>query len=53
MLYQQKMKEEIASPKTMKRVRESPAQEPDEPDKFTPKRPKTQVRKQRQNTGVF
>ncbi|TMS19446.1 Arginine-glutamic acid dipeptide repeats protein [Larimichthys crocea] len=37
-----KIKEEVASPKTTKRVRESPAQEPDEPDKVTPKRPKTQ-----------
>ncbi|KAM9860326.1 arginine-glutamic acid dipeptide repeats protein isoform 2-T2 [Aulostomus maculatus] len=37
-----KIKEEVASPKTMKRVRESPAQEPDEPEKATPKRPKTQ-----------
>ncbi|KAM9361474.1 arginine-glutamic acid dipeptide repeats protein [Symphorus nematophorus] len=37
-----KIKEEVASPKTAKRVRESPAQEPDEPEKVTPKRPKTQ-----------
>ncbi|XP_023117961.2 arginine-glutamic acid dipeptide repeats protein isoform X1 [Amphiprion ocellaris] len=37
-----KIKEEVTSPKTTKRVRESPAQEPDEPDKVTPKRPKTQ-----------
>lgn len=44
MLCPQKIKEEVASPKTTKRVRESPAQEPDEPDKVTPKRPKTQVR---------
>ncbi|XP_071768764.2 arginine-glutamic acid dipeptide repeats protein isoform X1 [Centroberyx gerrardi] len=36
-----KMKEEAPLPKTTKRVRESPAQEPDEPDKVTPKRPKT------------
>ncbi|XP_028262442.1 arginine-glutamic acid dipeptide repeats protein isoform X2 [Parambassis ranga] len=35
-----KIKEEVLSPKTSKRVRESPAQEPDE--KVTPKRPKTQ-----------
>ncbi|XP_029287094.1 arginine-glutamic acid dipeptide repeats protein isoform X2 [Cottoperca gobio] len=37
-----KIKEEVTSPKTTKRVRESPAQEPDEPEKVTPKRPKTQ-----------
>uniref|UniRef100_A0A667XB42 Arginine-glutamic acid dipeptide repeats protein n=1 Tax=Myripristis murdjan TaxID=586833 RepID=A0A667XB42_9TELE len=37
-----KTKEEAPLPKTTKRVRESPAQEPDEPDKVTPKRPKTQ-----------
>lgn len=34
------------SPKTTKRVRESSAQEPDEPEKVTPKRAKTQVRRQ-------
>lgn len=32
------------STKTTKRVRESPVQEPDEPEKVTPKRAKTQVR---------
>lgn len=32
------------SQKSAKRVRESAAQEPDEPEKVTPKRPKTQVR---------
>ncbi|KAF7665469.1 hypothetical protein LDENG_00142480 [Lucifuga dentata] len=37
-----KIKEELTSPKATKRVRESPVQEPDEPDKITPKRPKTQ-----------
>nr|XP_046239580.1 arginine-glutamic acid dipeptide repeats protein isoform X2 [Scatophagus argus] len=37
-----KIKEEVTSPKPVKRVRESPAQEPDEPEKVTPKRPKTQ-----------
>ncbi|XP_026204010.1 arginine-glutamic acid dipeptide repeats protein isoform X2 [Anabas testudineus] len=37
-----KIKEEVTSPKTTKRLRESPAQEPDEPEKVTPKRPKTQ-----------
>ncbi|XP_076012737.1 arginine-glutamic acid dipeptide repeats protein isoform X2 [Genypterus blacodes] len=37
-----RIKEELTSPKVTKRVRESPAQEPDEPDKITPKRPKTQ-----------
>ncbi|XP_068171893.1 arginine-glutamic acid dipeptide repeats protein isoform X2 [Antennarius striatus] len=37
-----KIKEEITSPKTTKRVRESPAQEPEKPEKVTPKRPKTQ-----------
>ncbi|XP_053171909.1 arginine-glutamic acid dipeptide repeats protein isoform X1 [Scomber japonicus] len=37
-----KIKDEVASPKTTKRVRENPAQEPDEPEKVTPKRPKTQ-----------
>uniref|UniRef100_A0A3P8T5M1 Arginine-glutamic acid dipeptide (RE) repeats b n=1 Tax=Amphiprion percula TaxID=161767 RepID=A0A3P8T5M1_AMPPE len=42
LLFLQKIKEEVTSPKTTKRVRESPAQEPDEPDKVTPKRPKTQ-----------
>lgn len=40
-LYPQKVKEEVTSPKTTKRVRESPAQET---VKVTPKRPKTQVR---------
>lgn len=40
----QKIKEEVASPKTTKRARESSAQEPDEPEKVTPKRAKTQVR---------
>lgn len=44
MLCPQKIKEEVTSPKTTKRLRESPAQEPDEPEKVTPKRPKTQVR---------
>ncbi|XP_071349619.1 arginine-glutamic acid dipeptide repeats protein isoform X2 [Trachinotus anak] len=34
-----KVKEEVTSPKTTKRVRESPSQEP---EKVTPKRPKTQ-----------
>lgn len=43
MLCPQKIKEEVTSPKTTKRLRESPAQEPDEPEKVTPKRPKTQV----------
>uniref|UniRef100_A0A1A8EQK3 Arginine-glutamic acid dipeptide (RE) repeats b n=1 Tax=Nothobranchius korthausae TaxID=1143690 RepID=A0A1A8EQK3_9TELE len=37
-----RIKEEVAAPKTTKRVRESPALEPDEPEKITPKRPKTQ-----------
>ncbi|KAM4612953.1 arginine-glutamic acid dipeptide repeats protein isoform 2-T2 [Polymixia lowei] len=37
-----KIKEEAPLPKTTKRARESAAQEPDEPDKCTPKRPKTQ-----------
>ncbi|XP_078104740.1 arginine-glutamic acid dipeptide repeats protein isoform X3 [Sander vitreus] len=37
-----KIKEELTSQKTTKRVRESPAQEHDEPEKVTPKRPKTQ-----------
>ncbi|XP_068999925.1 LOW QUALITY PROTEIN: arginine-glutamic acid dipeptide repeats protein [Embiotoca jacksoni] len=37
-----KIKEEVTLPKTTKRLRESPAQEPDEPEKVTPKRPKTQ-----------
>ncbi|XP_039653728.1 arginine-glutamic acid dipeptide repeats protein isoform X2 [Perca fluviatilis] len=37
-----KIKEEVTSQKTTKRVRESPAQEHDEPEKVTPKRPKTQ-----------
>ncbi|XP_067359300.1 arginine-glutamic acid dipeptide repeats protein isoform X1 [Channa argus] len=37
-----RVKEEVTTPKTTKRVRESPAQEPDEPEKLTPKRPKTQ-----------
>uniref|UniRef100_A0A3Q0SB66 Arginine-glutamic acid dipeptide (RE) repeats b n=1 Tax=Amphilophus citrinellus TaxID=61819 RepID=A0A3Q0SB66_AMPCI len=37
-----KIKEELTSPKSAKRVRESAAQEPDEPEKVTPKRPKTQ-----------
>ncbi|CAN9511789.1 unnamed protein product [Ophioblennius macclurei] len=37
-----KIKEEVTLPKTSKRVRETPAQEPDEPEKVTPKRPKTQ-----------
>ncbi|XP_032369833.1 arginine-glutamic acid dipeptide repeats protein isoform X4 [Etheostoma spectabile] len=37
-----KVKEEVTSQKTTKRVRESPAQEHDEPEKVTPKRPKTQ-----------
>ncbi|XP_045884391.1 arginine-glutamic acid dipeptide repeats protein isoform X2 [Micropterus dolomieu] len=37
-----KIKVEVMLPKTTKRVRESPAQEPDEPEKVTPKRPKTQ-----------
>nr|XP_020453702.1 arginine-glutamic acid dipeptide repeats protein-like isoform X2 [Monopterus albus] len=37
-----KIKEEVTSPKTTKRARESPAQEPDEPEKVAPKRPKTQ-----------
>lgn len=40
----QRIKEEVSVPKTTKRVRESPALEPDEPEKITPKRPKTQVR---------
>ncbi|XP_061730342.1 arginine-glutamic acid dipeptide repeats protein isoform X4 [Nerophis ophidion] len=38
-----KVKEEAATPKTMKRVRESPPQRPGEPEKVKPKRPKTQV----------
>ncbi|XP_051933293.1 arginine-glutamic acid dipeptide repeats protein isoform X2 [Hippocampus zosterae] len=37
-----KVKEEPATPKTMKRVRESPPQELHEPEKIKPKRPKTQ-----------
>ncbi|XP_034547035.1 arginine-glutamic acid dipeptide repeats protein isoform X2 [Notolabrus celidotus] len=37
-----KIKEEVTSPKTTKRVRESPAQEPDEPEKVANKRLKTQ-----------
>ncbi|XP_029682197.1 arginine-glutamic acid dipeptide repeats protein isoform X3 [Takifugu rubripes] len=37
-----KIKEEVTSPKTTKRVRESPAKEQDEPEKVTPKRAKTQ-----------
>ncbi|XP_014837629.1 PREDICTED: arginine-glutamic acid dipeptide repeats protein-like isoform X2 [Poecilia mexicana] len=37
-----KIKEEVTVPKTAKRVRESPALESDEPEKMTPKRPKTQ-----------
>ncbi|XP_029007697.1 arginine-glutamic acid dipeptide repeats protein isoform X2 [Betta splendens] len=37
-----KIKEEITSPKTTKRTRESPVQELDETEKVTPKRPKTQ-----------
>ncbi|KAM9800742.1 arginine-glutamic acid dipeptide repeats protein isoform 1-T1 [Syngnathus typhle] len=37
-----KVKEEAATPKTMKRVREIPPQEPNEPEKVKPKRPKTQ-----------
>lgn len=44
MLCSQKIKEEVTSPKTTKRVRESPAKEHDEPEKVTPKRAKTQVR---------
>ena len=50
MLHQQKIKEEAPLPKTTKRTREreSAAQEPDEPDKVTPKRAKTQVGKQTQ-----
>nr|XP_061813877.1 arginine-glutamic acid dipeptide repeats protein-like [Nerophis lumbriciformis] len=37
-----KVKEEAATPKTMKRVREIPPQEPNEPEKVKPKRQKTQ-----------
>ncbi|XP_033822610.1 arginine-glutamic acid dipeptide repeats protein [Periophthalmus magnuspinnatus] len=37
-----KIKEEVVSPKSTKRVRESPAIEPDESEKITAKRPKTQ-----------
>ncbi|XP_037534773.1 arginine-glutamic acid dipeptide repeats protein isoform X2 [Nematolebias whitei] len=37
-----RIKEEASAPKTTKRARESPALEPDEPEKITPKRPKTQ-----------
>ncbi|CAL1609353.1 unnamed protein product [Knipowitschia caucasica] len=37
-----KIKEEVVSPKSTKRVRESPAVEPDESEKTTAKRPKTQ-----------
>ncbi|XP_031587289.1 arginine-glutamic acid dipeptide repeats protein isoform X1 [Oreochromis aureus] len=37
-----RIKEEVTSQKSAKRVRESAAQEPDEPEKVTPKRPKTQ-----------
>lgn len=44
MLCSQKIKEEVTSPKTTKRVRESPAKDHDEPEKVTPKRAKTQVR---------
>ncbi|TNN84347.1 Arginine-glutamic acid dipeptide repeats protein [Liparis tanakae] len=36
-----KIKEEVTSPKTTKRVRDSPAQEPDEAEKVAPKRSKT------------
>lgn len=39
----QKIKEEVTLPKTTKRGRESSAQEPEEPEKVTPKRAKTQV----------
>ncbi|XP_020498041.2 arginine-glutamic acid dipeptide repeats protein isoform X1 [Labrus bergylta] len=37
-----KIKEEVTSPKTTKRVRESPVQEPDEPEKVSSKRLKRQ-----------
>ncbi|KAM9410368.1 arginine-glutamic acid dipeptide repeats protein isoform 2-T2 [Pholidichthys leucotaenia] len=37
-----KIKEELTSSKSAKRTRECPAQEPDEPEKAAPKRPKTQ-----------
>ncbi|XP_077459329.1 arginine-glutamic acid dipeptide repeats protein isoform X3 [Stigmatopora argus] len=37
-----KVKEEAAAPKTMKRVREIPPQEPNKPEKVKPKRQKTQ-----------
>ncbi|XP_072308485.1 arginine-glutamic acid dipeptide repeats protein isoform X2 [Eucyclogobius newberryi] len=37
-----KIKEEVVSPKSTKRVRESPAIAPDESEKITAKRPKTQ-----------
>lgn len=43
-LFLQKIKEEVTLPKTTKRGRESSAQEPEEPEKVTPKRAKTQVR---------
>ncbi|XP_056293221.1 arginine-glutamic acid dipeptide repeats protein isoform X2 [Pseudoliparis swirei] len=36
-----KIKEEVTSPKTTKRVRDSPTQEPDEAEKVAPKRSKT------------
>ncbi|XP_068449768.1 arginine-glutamic acid dipeptide repeats protein isoform X2 [Clinocottus analis] len=36
-----KIKEEVTSPKTTKRIRESPVPEPDEAEKVAPKRPKT------------
>lgn len=37
-----KIKEDVVSTKSTKRVRENPALEPDEPEKVTAKRPKTQ-----------
>lgn len=52
MLHQQKVKEETPLPKTTKRARESAAQEPDEPEKITQKRPKTQVREQQQHIPI-
>lgn len=42
-IIKQKIKEEVTLPKTTKRGRESSAQEPEEPEKVTPKRAKTQV----------
>ena len=43
MFQSQKVKEEASLPKTAKRGRETAAQEAEEPEKTTPKRPKTRV----------